>query len=90
MYSTICSKASLSGVLRPQSARPVPIGLASSKPGMSWQPEQPYLVIVRRPTYCNCLSVGHRADQLDLVALELAAALLGNAGLQDTARPGAA
>ena len=45
----MCSNASLAGSLRPQSASPVPIGLASSKPGMSWQPKQPYLAIDLRP-----------------------------------------
>ena len=35
------SNASCDTSLRPQSASGVPIGLAFSKPGMSWQPKQP-------------------------------------------------
>ena len=50
------SNASFDVSLRPQSTSAVPIGLASSKPGMSWQPKQPYLPIVRRATNSSCRS----------------------------------
>ena len=70
MYSPICSNASRAGSLRPQSASEVPIDLASSKPGMSWQPEQPYLEIERRPTYFNSRDGLLRGGLLDFVVTE--------------------
>ena len=72
----------LVGFLRPQSASPVPIGLASSKPGMSWQPAA---AVPADRAAADVAAVSFRSrgrielrPELDLVSLDLAARRLGN------------
>ncbi len=63
-------KSSRAGFLMPQSLSAVPIGLASSKPGMLWQPKQPSREIVFSPRYISFSGSGSLAVYASISASE--------------------